>query len=190
MSIAVWWAVTIVVHTVKRGRENREEADAKAEYEAEFVTEIVIEDEILGKMIFHLDSKFDEMESKELHLPQFGADAPRELTVYGYTESDREKIVRAVREVYKHKDEILERIYPDLLEIAGDYGETDENGEPYTLETLRGVTAVYGIAVCNFEDRFSVDLDLTVVRGSFELGGHAAEASIDFAAKTIDVGWE
>lgn len=189
ISIAVWWTVTIVVHTVKRRRENREESEVKAEYEAVYISEIVVEDELLGKMRFRLDSKFNEMESEELHLPQFGADAPCELTVVGYRECDRERIFSAVREVYGHKDEILERIYPDLLEIAEEYEETDENGESYTLETLREVTAVYGITVCN-EERFCVDLDLTVVRGTLELGGHAAEASIDFAGKTIDVGWE
>lgn len=188
--IAVWWAVTIVTYKVRTGRVNGEEAAAKAEYEAQYISEIVVEDELFGKIRFRLDSKFNEMESEELHLPRFGADAPCELTVVNYAECDRERIFCAVRGVYEHKDEILERIYPELLEIAGDYGETDENGEPYTLEALREVTAVYGITVCNFEERFCVDLDLTVIRGTLELGGHAAVASIDPTGKTIEVGWE
>lgn len=187
--IAVWWAVTIVTHTVKSRRSAKKEAEAKAEYEREYVSEVVIEDELLGKMKFRLDGKFNELESEEISLPPFGASAPAELFVADYMECDRERIFRAVREVYEHKDEILERIYPDLLEIAEEYGETDENGEPYTLETLREVTAVYSLTVCNSEELFSVDLELIVTKGTLELGGHAAYACIDFTEKKIDVGW-
>ncbi|MBD5383476.1 MAG: hypothetical protein HDR72_00570 [Ruminococcaceae bacterium] len=164
--IAVWWAVTIVTHTVKSRRSAKKEAEAKAEYEREYVSEVVIEDELLGKMKFRLDSKFNELESEEIDLPPFGASAPAELLVADYRESDRERIFRALRGVYEHKDEIMERIYPDLLEIAEEYGETDENGEPYTLETLREVTAVYSLTVCNSGELFSVDLELYRNKGN------------------------
>lgn len=188
--IAVWWAVTIVTHTVKSRRSAKLEAEAKSEYEREYVSEIVIEDELLGKMKFRLDSKFNELSSEEMTLPPFGASAPEELLVADYKESDHDRIFRAVRGIYEHKDEILERIYPDLLEIVEEYGETDENGEPYTLETLREALAVYSLTVCNSDKLFSVDLELTVTKGTLELGGHVASASVDFNEKRIDVGWE
>ena len=188
--IAVWWAVTIATHTVKSRRSAKKESDAKAEYEREYVSEIVIEDEFLGKMKFRFDSKFNELRSEEITLPPFGASDPAELIVADYKESDRERIFRAVRGIYEHKDEILERVCPDLLEIAEEYEETDENGEPYTLETLREVLAVYSLTVCNSDKLFSVDLELIVTKGALELGGHAASASVDFNEKRIDVGWE
>lgn len=187
IAIVVWWAVTIITHTVTSRRAKKKEAEAKAEYEAKYVSEFEYEDEMLGKMKFSADSKFKELESTELHLPPFGAEPPDSVTVCGYEESDRERIFQALRGVYAHKDEIIEHILPEFLETLTGYEETDDNGEPYTLEKLRGVMTVIDISVLNDDERFMVGLELsTIGENTCELGGHGFIANINFFDKTID----
>lgn len=187
IAIVIWWAITIITHTVTSRREKKKESAAKADYEAKYISEFEYEDEMLGKMKFTADSKFNELESTELHLPPFGAEPPDRVTVCGYEESDRERIFQAIRDVYAHKDEIIEHILPEFLETLAGYEETDDNGEPYTPEKLRGVMTVIDVSVLNDNERFSVGLELsTVGENTCELGGHGFIANINFIDKTID----
>lgn len=184
--IAVWWAAAVTTQIVASRRDRKREAAAKAEYEEKYVSEIEIDDELLGKMKFTADTKFNELESKELHLPPFGAEPPGWLYVSGYKESDRKRIIQALRDVYAHKDEIIEHILPDYLDTLGEYEENDDNGEPYTLEKLRKVMTVHDITVVNGDDRFSVSLELsTAGENESELGGHGFIAVVDFHSKSI-----
>lgn len=187
IAIAIWWAATIITHVVTSRRSKKKEAAAKAEYEAKYVSEFEYEDEMLGKMKFIADSKFNELESTELHLPPFGADSPNRVTVCDYKESDRERIFQALRDVYAHKEEIIEHILPEFLETLTEYEETDDNGKPYTLEKLREVMTVIDVSVLNDDERFMVGLELsTVGENTCELGGHGFIANINFIDKTID----
>ena len=184
--IAVWWAAAVTTQIVTSRRDRKREAAAKAEYKEKYVSEIEIDDELLGKMKFTADTKFNELESKELHPPPFGAEPPGWLYVSGYKESDRKRIIQALRDVYAHKDEIIEHILPDYLDTLGEYEENDDNGEPYTLEKLRKVMTVHDITVVNGDDRFSVSLELsTAGENESELGGHGFIAVVDFHSKSI-----
>lgn len=184
--IAVWWAATVTTQIVTSRRDRKREAAAKAEYEEKYVSELEIDDELLGKMKFTADTKFNELESTELHLPPFGAESPGWLYVSGYKENDRKRIIQALRDVYAHKDEIVEHILPDYLDTLGEYEENDDNGEPYTLEKLRKVMTVHDITVVNGDDRFSVSLELsTAGENESGLGGHGFIAVVDFHSKSI-----
>lgn len=183
--MAVWLVLTIGMFLIYDKITTKKENRRQAAYKEKYISELVIEDSFFGKMTFCLDRNHNMLESSEIHLPPFGADAPDSLYVTDYDENDREKILHGLREIYNHKDEILELIYPGLLEIATDYGETDSSGNPYTMDELRRVTAIYSITVCNSKDHFFIDLDCYTVSGTLELGGHSYVASVDFVNKNI-----
>lgn len=181
-----WLTVTIVVFVIYDRISTKRKQKKDKEYNEKYVTLVELEDDLLGKMKFSCDSNTKQLQSIELRLPPFGAAAPETLDIIDIAEEKRERCVKAVRAVYAHKDEILDLICAELSETAAEYGETDENGNEYTPETLREALYVIDIMVCETFDGFTVSLDCSVTRGSLELGGHGFIANVNFDKKTID----
>lgn len=186
LCIGIWWALSIGTFAVYDKITTAKSEKKRREYEEKYVSEVELEDEFLGKMKFSYDRNTDEMRSLEIHLPPFGADRPDTLYILDYKDENKERIFKALRDVYAHKDEILDIVCPELLETASEYEETDENGGEYTPETMRAVMYACIITVHEAWDGFTVSLECYVTRGTLELGGHGFVADVNFDKKTID----
>ena len=186
LGIAVWWGLMIgvskiwrVISTKAEQKKKRLNEEKERLYKEKYITELIIEDGFFGRIVFEYDTFRNELDSMEMNFPPFGVKALEELYIGGYTENDREKIFRALRGIYEHKDEILSRLYDEVLEAAEAYGESDENNEPYTLEKIRERVYIWWTRVYNSEDSLYVVMECSLTEGELELGGHGIEAVID-----------
>ncbi len=184
--IAAWWGILIGAYKLYQKRERKKERLYKEKY----VTEVSIEDAFFGKITFEDDSFKGHMRSAELHFPKFGADVLDTLYIEGYNEADREKIFRAFQAIYEHQNEILDALSPELLDIAEEYEEVDENGEPYTLEKIRECAYISWTRVFNDDDGVVVVMEVGLTVGEIELGGHGFDVVINCADKTMDFNME
>lgn len=182
LGIAAWWGLMIGVTKIWRMVEQKKERLYKKKY----ITEVIIEDEFFGRIVFENDSLKGRLHAAEINFPPFGAKALEEFYIEGYTENDREKIFHALRGIYEHKDEILSQLYDEVLEAAEAYGESDENNEPYTLEKMRERVYIWWTRVYNSEDSLYVVMECSLAEGELELGGHGIETVIDVDNRELD----
>lgn len=182
IGIAVWWGLGLGVSKLFKLKDRK----ARNLYKEKYVTEVSIEDAFFGKMTFENDSLKEFMGSVELNFPKFGADVIDTLYLIDYNEFDRERIFRTLQGIYEHQSEILDALAEDLLEAAEDYEETDENGEPYTLEKIRERVYVHWTRLYNSKEGILVIMEAALTEGELELGGHGIEAVINCADKTLE----
>lgn len=179
LGIAAWWGLMIGVYTVWSRISAKIERKKERIYKEKYVTEVIIEDDFFGRIVFENDSFKGRLHATEMNFPPFGAEALEEFYIEGYTENDREKIFRALRGIYEHKEEILDRLCDEVLEFVEEYEETDENGEPYTPEIIRERVYIWWTRVYNGEHSLSVVMECSLTEGELELGGHGIETVID-----------
>lgn len=179
LGIAAWWGLMIGVSTIWSKISTKAELKKERLYKEKYITEVIIEDEFFGKIVFEYDSFINELHATEMNFQPFGAKALEELYIEGYTENDRKKIFRALRGIYEHKDEILIRLYDEVLECVEVYEEFDENNEPYTPEKIRERVYIWWTRVYNSEDSLSVVMECSLTEGELDLGGHGIETVID-----------
>lgn len=189
IGIAIWWGLGLGVSKLFKLKDRYyERKDRKAEqlYKEKYVAEVSIEDAFFGKMTFENDSLKECMEATELNFPKFGADVLDTLYIIDYNEADRERIFRSLQGIYEHQNEILDTLAEDLLEAAEEYEETDENGEPYTLEKIRERVYIWWTRLYNSKEGIIVIMEASLTEGELELGGHGIEAVINCADKTLE----
>lgn len=191
--ILAWWGLMLIVSKIReiistKAAQKRERIRKEKErlYREKCITELVIEDGFFGRIVFEYDSFQNELNAMEMNFPPFGAKSLEELCIMGYTENDREKIFRALRGIYEHKDEILSRLYDEVFEAAGEYEEVDENDQPYTLEKIRERVYIWWTRVYNREGSLSVVMECSLTEGELELGGHGIETVIDINNREMD----
>lgn len=175
-----------MISTKAEQRRRRLHEEKERLYREKYITELIIEDEFFGRIVFEYNTFQNELNAMEMNFPPFGAKFLEELCIMGYTENDREKIFRALRRIYEHKDEILNRLYDEVLEAAEAYGESDENNEPYTLEKIRERVYIWWTRVYNSEDSLYVVMECSLTEGELELGGHGIETVIDVNNRELD----
>lgn len=180
LGIAAWWGLMIGVSKIWKMVERKKER----QYKEKYITEVIIEDEFFERIVFENDRLKDKLHATEKNFPPFGAKALEELYIEGYTENDREKIFRALRGIYEHKDEILSQLYDEVLEAAEGYEEVDENNEPYTLEKIRERVYIWRTRVYNSEDSLYVVMEYRLTEGELELGGHGCRLFFSFLENT------
>ena len=134
-------------------------------------------------MIFEYDSELKTLDSMDVDLPPFGEDYfPTTLEIYGYSEDLHSTIFGNLRELYNHADELMERVCPKFLAACREYGEVDERGKPYTLESLRKSIYADTITVTNCGTYFELEFDT----GYVNFGGHEFVARVDFKEKALE----
>lgn len=180
--ILAWFALVTAVIFIVPSVTAKMQRKKEREYREKNISIIILSDDFFGVMIFEHDSELKTLDSKDIKLPPFGADSPKTLEIYGYSEDLHNTVFGNLRELYNHADELLERVYPEFLEACNDYGEVDERGNPYTLESLRKSLYADAITVMNggtyFEPEFST--------GYVGFGGHGFVARVNFADKTLE----
>lgn len=176
-----WILFAVIVFLVDIiGNKNRNKKER--EYREKNISNVIITDDFFGVMVFECDSELKTLDSKDVHLPPFGADSPDTLEIYEYSEDLRDTIFGNLHEVYNHADELLERVYPEFLETCNRYKEVDERGKPYTLESLRRSVCAYIIVIMKGGTYF----EFSFTTGYTNFGGHRFVVCIDFADKTLD----
>lgn len=185
LGIAAWWGLMIGVSTLWSKISTKISRKKERLYKEKYVTETVIEDEFFGRIVFENDSFKNMLHATELNFPPFGADVLEELYIEDYNENDREKIFRALRGIYEHKDEILNELYDEVLECAEEYEETDENGEPYTPEKIRERVYMWWTRVYNSANSLVIVMECSLTEGELDLGGHGIETVIDVDNREI-----
>lgn len=180
--IGIWWVLFTAVMIIGGKIENKNQYKKEREYREKSISDVIITDDFFGAMVFEYDSELKTLDSKNVHLPLFGADSPETLEIYEYSEDLRDTIFGNLRELYNHADEILERVYPEFLETCREYEEIDERGKPYTLESLRKSVCADMIIIMNGGTYF----ELSFTTGYTDFGGHGFVACVNFADKTLD----
>ena len=184
-----WFAVSIATLAVIGKTERKQEERLKEMYEQKYVSSVEFDDPIFGKMKFRFNTDTNELTASGVDLPPFGADKPSDLTVTDYAKADREKIFKALRGVYAHKEEILDTVCGDYWETLEEWGEFEEDDSPaLTKEELREKMAVSDIEISNGGLGLEVCLDIYVKDRDFNLGGHVYEVVVDIETGKISCG--
>lgn len=137
--LALWWAVTLtgraIRHAIMKKYREKEEAKLRA-YKEQYVTEIPVEDERFGKVVFEYNSEHDTLTANDINLEKpFGG---HELTLFSeFSGNNPDLAVGVLGYLYDHCDEILEELYPYTVSCCENYDERDKDGNPYDLEYVR-----------------------------------------------------
>lgn len=188
---AAWLVMSIALLVVIGKIESKTDKRLEEIYDEKYISKLEFEDELFGKMKFRFDSNENELASLELNLPPFGADKPTEICVTDYREEDHEKFFKALRDVYTHKDEILDIVcgeYWETLEEWGEFEEDEGADAEITKEELRGKIAAGSFYVSNGAFGLEITLDIYVSGKDYDFGGHVYEVTINFQNKTISQG--
>lgn len=184
--ILAWFTLVTAVIFIVPSVTAKMQGKKEREYREKNISNIIITDDFFGVMVFEYDSELKTLDSKDVKPPPFGADSPKTLEIYEYSEDLRDTVFGNLRELYNHADDLLERIYPEFLETCNDYEEVDERGNPYTLESLRKSLYADAITVMNGGTYFELEFSTDYVN----FGGHGFIAYVNFADKTLEFSLE
>lgn len=181
--ILAWFALVTAVIFIVPSVTARKQRKKEREYREKNISTIILSDAFFGAMIFEYDSELKTLDSMDVDLPPFGEDLfPTTLEIYGYSEDLRSMIFGNLRELYNHADELMERVCLKFLAACHEYGEVDERGNPYTLESLRKSLYADTITVTNGGTYFELEFDT----GYVNFGGHGFVAHVDFKEKALE----
>ena len=185
--ILAWFAlVTAVIFIIPRVTAEKQRKKER-EYREKNISTIILSDDFFGGMIFEYDSELKTLDSMDVDLPPFGEDYfPTTLEIYGYSEDLHSTIFGNLRGLYNHADELMERVCPEFLETCREYGEVDERGKPYTLDSLSKSVYADRITITNGGTCFELYFSTGYVR----FGGHRFVACVNFSDKTLDFNLE
>jgi len=133
--LALWWIITLSVYYIRNAiekRNKRKSAEKAAEYRKEFITEIPVESELFGRIVFDYDSNTNSVAADEFEIEKpFGR---HKLTLNAdISGSAPGSAVKALEYVYAHSEELLKEVYEYTVTACENYDERNKNGEPYEL---------------------------------------------------------
>lgn len=180
---AVWCVITIAATAVIKNIERKTDKRLLGLYDEKYISTLELTDDFLGDMRFTYDSHLGSLETanlKNLNLPPFGKASPSTLSVYKYSDAEKDKIFRRLKAVYAHADKILTDASEYACDTFMDIYDLKEKPDP---KPIRENAAVASIDV-NSEYitlYIYIDNDDDEDFGSFEIS-----AVIDLQNKTID----
>lgn len=133
--LALWWIITVSVHFIRNSIEKRHERkldEKAAAYRKEFITEIPVESELFGRVVFDYDSNINSVMADEYKIEKpLGR---HKLTLNAdISGSDPTAAVKALEYVYSHSEELLREVYEYTVTACENYDERNKNGELYDL---------------------------------------------------------
>lgn len=182
--LALWWIITLSVHFIRQAIEKgqKKRAHKKAmEYRKEFITEIPVESEHFGKIIFEYDANQNIVGAEEYEIEKpFGR---HKLTLNAdISGKDPTPAVKALEYVYAHSDELLKEAYEYTVEACENYDECDKNGELYDMTYVSEKLDIFYIFVDDYKESVFVKIVGTICGDNGEdlLGCHAVTEFIAF----------
>lgn len=150
--LAIWVGMPIAIVIIQIKMENKR----KKQYEEENITEIVIENKKLGKVIFKKDQLKKTLISKEVE-KSFGNHNPH-IYIKNFDENKLEEILENLEYLYNNQEKILNDFHKEIKNFCDEYEEKDLNGQEITEEYIKEYFRISGIDVKNEEDEFKIIL--------------------------------
>lgn len=182
--LALWWLITVSAHfirqTIEKGQKKRAHEKAMA-YRKEYITEIPVESELFGRIIFDYDSNQNSVMADEYEIEKpLGR---HKLTLNAdISGSDPTAAVKALEYVYSHSEELLREVYEYTLTACENYDERDKNGELYDLAYVSEKLDLFYIFVDDYKESVFVKIIGTICgeNGEDLLGCHSIVELISF----------
>ena len=150
--LAIWVGVPIVIVALQIKMENKR----KKQYEEENITEMVIENKKLGKIILKKDKLERTLTSKEVE-NSFGNHNPK-IFIENFDENNLESILENLEYLYSNQEKILNDFYKKIKGFCDEYKEKDLNGQEITEEYIKEYFHISGIDIKNEEEEFKIIL--------------------------------
>lgn len=150
--LAIWVGMPIAIVIIQIKMENKR----KKQYEEENITEIVIENKKLGKVIFKKDQLKKTLISKQVE-KSFGNHNPH-IDIKNFDENKLEEILENLEYLYNNQEKILNDFHKEIKNFCDEYEEKDLNGQEITEEYIKEYFRISGIDVKNEEDEFKIIL--------------------------------
>ena len=150
--LAIWVGVPIAIVAIQIKMDNKR----LKKYEEDNITEIVIENKKLGKVIFKKDQLKKTLISKEVEI-SFGKHKP-EIDIKDFEENKLEAILENLEYLYNNQEKILNDFYKEIKKFCDEYEEKDLNGQEITEEYIKEYFRISGIDVKKEEDEFKIIL--------------------------------
>ncbi len=197
--LAAWWAITLITEKIRRSIKNRIREKEKAElleYREKFITEIPVEDERFGRIVFEHDRRNNTVGVEEYRLEKpFGRHEDLLLTVE-VSGDDVSPVTAALVYLYRNSRDLLEMLYRYTLECCENYDERDRDGKLYDSDYVRRSLTLYGITITDDADSVYASLDASICGddGNDLLGCHGITLDVQLTRgndphrKRIDCG--
>ncbi|MDE5946063.1 MAG: hypothetical protein K2G63_01960 [Oscillospiraceae bacterium] len=165
-------------------------AKRKREYREKYISDIELEDEKYGKMIFEKDSNTETMELKDVNLPSFGNHIIKNFVINDCdccNENMKNLIFRNLDEVYNNSEKILEDLHNEIKDIYDDEDIRDSDGNLMSMDYIKEKLILDYINVYLSEDSCIIEL-----LGSMDndiddhIAEHGITASIDIQNNKYD----
>ncbi len=139
---AGWCAITIAATSVMKNIDRKKDKSLVALYDKKYISTLEISDDFLGDMRFTYDSHLGSLESTSLNLPSFGKAPPSSLSIYGYSNVEKDNIFGRLKAVYAHADEILKDACEYACDICDDIYGLEEKLNPEPIRENAAVTYI------------------------------------------------
>lgn len=177
---AVWCVITIVATSVMKNIERKTEKHLLELYDEKYISPLELTDDFWGDMRFTYDSHLSSLESTSINLPPFGKASPSALSIYEYSNAEKDKIFGLLKVVYAHADEILTEASEYACDALTDLYDLKEEPDSKPIRENAAVADIdidsEYITLCIY-----IDNDDDEDFGSFKIS-----AVIDLQNKTID----
>lgn len=164
-----------------------------SEYQELYLTDVIIENELLGTCVFEKDANRNTLRLKQnaVSLP-FGRDNTPELHIH-IDEKDLAEAFQGLSDVYHNQERFLKEFYAGIKGFCDEWEETDSAGNPVSLEMIEANCSVSDITVSrSWQGILTVSLSGGAAddTGRDLLGCHAVIAEINYKTSEIEYGLE
>lgn len=182
--LVLWWIITVSVNLIRNAIEKgqKRKANERAEeYKNKYITEMPVESELFGRVVFEHDSNQDIVGADDYEIEKpFGR---HKLTLIAdISGRDPMPAAKALEYVYAHSEELLREAYEYTLTACENYDERDKNGELYDLAYVSEKLDLFYIFVDDYNDSVFVKIIGTICGEDGEdlLGCHSVTEFISF----------
>lgn len=176
--ILLWWVLTIAVLIVRYEISEHKREKEREQYREKYVSDLVIEDEKHGRMVFELDSYIDQISAAGTILPKFEIENIDidEIIINEYDEKKKDVIFREVDHIYEHAEEIVDACCKMVKERYDDEDIRDADGNLIRIESIKKMLSLSYMKIkCNREDTCMI-----VLQGGMknDIADHIAEHGV------------
>lgn len=176
--ILLWWVLTIAVLIVRYEISEHKREKERAQYREKYVSDLVIEDEKYGRMVFELDSYINQISAVGTILPKFEIENIDidEIIIDEYDEKKKEVIFRGMDHIYEHAEEIVDACCKMVKECYDDEDIKDADGNLICIESIKKMLYLSYMKIeCNRED-----ICMIVLQGGMknDIADHIAEHGV------------
>ncbi len=135
----LWWVITISVSIIRYEISEHKQKRKREQYREKYISDIVIEDEKFGRMVFELDSFINQISAAGTVLPKFGTENMDidEIIINEYDEKKKDVIFRGVEHIYEHAEEIVDACCKMVKECYDEEDIRDADGNLIRIESIK-----------------------------------------------------